>query len=387
MSTLSVHDLQGISAHSNTVRIPSGHKLSVEGEIAIPALTAAQLRAAPGSVVGQIAFNTSINQVSTWDGTSWSGTQDGSSQAAAAASAKEIYDNGFVTAGKMYRWITTPNGGAKEVWCDFDTKDQFGNSGWMLVGAFEQGWRWGGGNSSGVTTTASTIAPSSSQYAISSNFGDFDMNMFRITGADSVTGGNISQYYDFYYKWDTAIMWKEVWKPDAGAGSGGRYYLSDGNNPANVYRCSLRKFQGSFNIKYNYFNANHRFNNLSDYGYQNTKTTITDYSYGIIGEGVAPVAGFFDVWTALTSPGYRFEWFYVGRSATYSSRTGGDQDGSLAIPQQGANTDATGQDIDGNISVKVGHDDGTAWGAVGQSATDNTGNNGYENKTMWWWIK
>ena len=39
MSSLSVHDIQGITTFNNTVRIPSGHKLSMEGELKLPTWT------------------------------------------------------------------------------------------------------------------------------------------------------------------------------------------------------------------------------------------------------------------------------------------------------------------------------------------------------------
>ncbi len=52
---------------------------------------------------------------------------DGSSSANAGTSAKQIYDDGYVTSGKMIRWIDFGGSvGAKEVWCDFDTPDEVG---------------------------------------------------------------------------------------------------------------------------------------------------------------------------------------------------------------------------------------------------------------------
>ena len=39
MSTISVHDIQGFSTYSNTVRIPNGHKLDIDGDLVIPTHT------------------------------------------------------------------------------------------------------------------------------------------------------------------------------------------------------------------------------------------------------------------------------------------------------------------------------------------------------------
>ena len=36
--------------------------------------------------------------------------------------------------------------------CDFDTLDQDGNSGWMLVASFAEGYRWGGDGQNILTT-------------------------------------------------------------------------------------------------------------------------------------------------------------------------------------------------------------------------------------------
>ena len=47
--------------------------------------------------------------------------------------AKALYDAGVVTSGKSIRYINFGGSvGTKQVWCDFDTQDGSGNSGWML---------------------------------------------------------------------------------------------------------------------------------------------------------------------------------------------------------------------------------------------------------------
>lgn len=383
MSILTVHDIQGLSSYNNKVRIPSGHSLKVDGGLELPIYTNTT-KPASGSGPGAIIYNSDLSAIEIWDGTQWSGAIDGSSEDRAAPSAKWLYDNGIKTSGKELLWITTSTGGTQQVYCDFDTPDRDGNSGWMLVGSFAQGYRWGGKDQE-ILTSSDTIGTSPVN-KVSSNFGDTTINQFRVTSNSSITSNlGSGAAADFYYQWDTACTWKEVWKPDSG--QSGKYYLSNGTNPA-VNRCCIRQFNSSYNIKYGYENPNHKFNNITDYGYQNSKTVESLYTTGTIGEGVAPLAGIFDVWTALSAPGYRFEWYYVGRSATYSSRSGGDLDGSLSIPVQGAGTDTTGQDVDNNISAKIGVDDNGNWGGAATDATTNAGNNGAITSTsLWWWIK
>ena len=98
------------------------------------------------AVPGTLFFNTTINafeifdgDLGTWEVPSLLVTQpDGSTSASAVSSARSLYENGIVTSGKGYRWINTSNG-ARQVWCDFDTKDKNGMSGWMLVASFGEG--------------------------------------------------------------------------------------------------------------------------------------------------------------------------------------------------------------------------------------------------------
>ena len=119
---------------------------------------------------------------------------------------------------------------------------------------------------------------------------------------------------------------------------------------------------------------NHAYNLRDSYSVAQTGTNLTDYgnavgsSYDATGDywyavtanaGEAPVAGFFDVWGALTTNGSKFEWYDCGRTANYVAGTGADGDGSLAILQQNPASGyvRAGQDITDNIAVKVGQDD------------------------------
>ena len=395
MSILQVNNLEGPDWDDFRIRMEGDAHLNINGTLAmassaqfcLPRGTTAERPSTP--VAGMIRFNVTIDSAEYYNGTEWiqmplGATNDGSDATKPAVSAKKLFDDGIVTSGKSKRFIQT-SAGVKEVWCDFDTQDADGNSGWMLVASFAEGFRWGG-DGQNIITTGNYISPDGAEhYNPSANFYDMPMNQFRVTSNNSVeTALGASASADWYYNWDNAITWKEVWAPTAG---NFRYYMSNGSNPS-VQRSSLRKFDNSYNIKYGYNNPNHKYNNITDYGYQGSRVDTADYSYGTVGNNSAPSSGRFDVWAALSNPGSQFEWFYVGRSATYTSRSGGDLDGTLSIMTQNANTDVTGQDVDSNISAKIGNDDNTNWGGAASSAGSNAGNNGaITNTPLWWWIK
>ena len=47
MSQLSVHDIRGMSAYNNKIRVPSGHQLDVEGTLKLPTWTESTKPASP----------------------------------------------------------------------------------------------------------------------------------------------------------------------------------------------------------------------------------------------------------------------------------------------------------------------------------------------------
>lgn len=396
MSILEVDNIVGPEKEDFKIRMDSPNHLNIagilslinNGQMSIPCGTTAQRPASPNA--GMIRFNIQTYVCEVYNGTDWdtfpvgSGV-DGTSAATAAPSAKWLYDNGVKTSGKELLWISTSNG-PKEVWCDFDTNDANGQSGWMLVAAFEEGYRWGG-DGQNITTSEDVVGPTSaSSYPVSANFADMDMNMFRCTSNATIASGSSlgsGASADWYYNWNTTIKWKQVWAPTNNT----QHYLSNASNPS-VQRTCIRKFDNSYNIRWGYNNPNHKYNNITDYGYTNSRTDTADYSYGVVGSGNAPVNGWFNVWDALSTGGNQFEWFYVGRSANYSARSGGDTDGTLAIPTNGSGIDLTGQDNDNNIGAKVGNDDNTNWGGATTDGSSNAGNNGAITTTpFWWWIK
>ena len=370
-----------------------------------------------GTAQGEIYFNSTDGKLKRYArnnawvkfGTAVTGyyhpyTGDGSSSSNPAYSAKSLYDNGIVTSGKSLKWIST-SGGVKQVWCDFDTQDEDGNSGWMLVAHFDEGQKWGGKDST-VTTSTGDIHNNHSGYNISANFYNADVRRFRITvNADVNNGTNLGSSLssnnnaaDWYYDWDKTLQWKKVWAPADGWSSGQRFYVSKvvaagnpGATEADRKRFSLHKFDHAYNLRDSYSVAQ-KHACLCDYGNDGAgyEDAVEGYFYGIQGEQEAPLAGMFDMWGALSTDGSKFEMYDVGRSATYVDGTSPDQDGSLAILQQNpaSGFDKAGQDVNTNIAVKIGQDDNGVVacqnGASGGGHADNTNLSGVD---MWWWIK
>lgn len=339
---------------------------------------------------------------------------DGSSAASPGTSAKQIYEDGYVTSGKMIRWIDFGGSvGVKEVWCDFDTDDADGNSGWMLTAHFTEAKEWGG-KSNTILTTSSYIGPGDG-YAVSANMSDALMTKFRVTVQDSANQAlGSSAVADWYYEWtlDT-IPWKVVWQPEAWQSdqmlptNGDKNYASIEGGGGGPSRTSIRKFQRSYNIKHSYIPVGHVYQNLTDYMNSTNASSVGanggtgagnnwggDYVYKLIGaDSSSQNAGTFNKWYALKTSGQRFEFYYEGRSANYANKSTPDADGTLGILCASTTKTHTGQDQDNENNVKIGFDDDQTWhhSTTGDSgSTGNTGgnkNSSANGKNMYWWIK
>ncbi len=381
MSTLSLHDLQGISAFSNKIRVPSGHRLTFDGALKLRNLSTANLPAT-GNEEGDIVYNTDTKQISIWTGAAWTGSQDGSTAEGAVSSAKELYDNGIVTSGKSYRYINTPNGGVKRVWCDFDTQDQFGNSGWMLVAAYSTDYEW----TFGAMTQSTEIGPTASGRQISSNFGDYECQMFRQT-IDANVDRNLgsSALADWYFYNSSAPRWKEWWA----YGPGGADIYSGNNYSPYMYndgggthdRQMLRPFTSAYNLKWGYNTTEQTHMSLCD------ATIDSQYPPNIPDASGATANVTAIYWTALTTPG-RFFSVYYQRYANGSTTS----DGSMGILPTGnfTSNSAAGQDL-GQANVHTGYDDGNRGTYIGGSASANMSTYNYNSQTsyggLYWWVK
>jgi hypothetical protein len=120
MSTLSVHDLQGFSTYNNTIRVPAGHQLSVEGKMTLPTYT---IFTRPSTGVdGELIYLSDSKSIQVWNGSFWSvvGGGVGTTKLAPATTALQIADAGITTNG--YYWLKPSgyDGSAESVYVDFD---------------------------------------------------------------------------------------------------------------------------------------------------------------------------------------------------------------------------------------------------------------------------
>jgi hypothetical protein len=294
----------------------------------------------------------------------------GSSLTNPAYSALDITrKRGDVASGLYY--IITSNG-VKQVYCDMTTRDEYGQTGWMLVGSWDTDYQW-----SLKANSSDSVFGTTAMNCVSSNFGNMKINHFRILASAAATTVTSSASADWYYQWNTKVRWKEVWAPDA---SRTQYYSSYGNN-VSLPRGSLKAFDLSYNLKFSVKNSFHKYNGLSDYGFTPTadvsNTGITN----------APVVGLCRFHEALLYAGRPFGAFNLTRTGDFEAGTGADADGTLAIGISTTSDNYTGQDRDVNVAAKVGYDDNIVWSAYTTSVTSavTTANN--ISTKLWWWIK
>lgn len=130
MSTLSVRNLQGISAYNNEITIPPGNKLNISGEFNLPTWTSGSRPVSPQ--IGLIGFNTTTGITELYDGLEWiniGGAQLGT-EAKPAASAVALVENGITDDG-VY-WIQASASSPKQqVYCILNTA--YDGGGWMII--------------------------------------------------------------------------------------------------------------------------------------------------------------------------------------------------------------------------------------------------------------
>jgi len=137
MSTLTVRDIQGLSTYSNTVRVPSGNTLNIEGKFKLPTFTTTTLPSS-GSV-GEMVFETSYGIPLFWNGTAWvtvngNSVTLGASYEFPANNALQILGVAPNSPSGFY-WIKGVGGKPIRVYCDMQGTDSgsHGSSlkGWM----------------------------------------------------------------------------------------------------------------------------------------------------------------------------------------------------------------------------------------------------------------
>lgn len=247
--------------------------------------------------------------------------------------------------------LLLPGNKYTHVTADVTTKDIYGRTGWMCVASWDNACEW----------TKTSVSSSNPQGAtptncISSNFGECRLHAFRILVSDAITNVGANATADFYFYWEDEVKWKNVWFPTAGS-----FYVDNA-------RWTLKQFDFSYNLKFSYKNASHKWNRLSDY-YPWNNCAINYFCSNIYGLQTTS-------YKALTTPGQNF--------GVYSCCS----DGSLSIPASGNTISVTGQDY-GSHNAKLGYDDGVACKVASTTATgaySDTGDTSANGKKMWWFI-
>jgi hypothetical protein len=267
-----------------------------------------------------------------------------------AANGVALWDAGYRTSGLYY--ITTSNGGTKQVYVDLTTTDAETNkAGWMLAGSWSTASRW-----SLSATTTSSVLGTTAVNAFSNSFGTTSMQFMRAQVSSSITStGASATSADFYFYWSAAANWRTRWVSDS---SNSIYTSSTVNHVNPISRDAMQSFTKAYNLKFAY-SVNQNWNNLSD------------------------------------NPGRQGDWWNGLAGTATAIGWNGANDGSFAILPQGSSYTGAGQDCNSN-QTKFGSDDTASVGATpnvsyyGTSGTSdmnaNTGSLGSDTN-LWLWIK
>ena len=110
MSHLCVHDILGLSAYSNKIRIPSGHALEIDGSLKFPTWTSSTRPSGPET--GSLGYNTETAVLELYNGTAWVNVGDprltGTTATTAGYAAAEVIQ-GLSAPSPTARWIKPDN--------------------------------------------------------------------------------------------------------------------------------------------------------------------------------------------------------------------------------------------------------------------------------------
>ena len=360
----SVSDVNGIpilETTSNSIDIGSkSSDVTIGGDgIQLPSYSTSGL---PANEEGLVVFDETTSIPKYNNGSRWvplGFRKNGETADNAGDSAKQVWRDYPNSLSGLY-YINTPNNGIMPVYCDMDTKDEYGESGWMLVASWQTGSTW---RNTWPTTREVVQTPNLNKW--SANFGDSLINQFRITASGTLNPYEFSYNYgaDWYYYWTTAVTWKSVWAWQQGANNN---WINDstGDSRGNINafsgwpapvnagnaapRICLRGFDWAYNIKWQYKASTQRWCNLSDYAAQGTSQTHADF------------------WTGLTIAGQN--------GLNLASGIAGLDDGTLGIIPEGDTSTTAAHDCNNN-NAKVGIDDTGVCYYYGQSPTANMATN------------
>jgi hypothetical protein len=266
----------------------------------------------------------------------------------------------------------TYTGNIVDTYVDTSVATHNGENKWKLVGSWDDAAEW-------TKTSISSSEPflTTTKNCVSSNFGNEYIHAFRVLVSNDIAQTGNNAVADWYFYWNDKVRWKEVWAPD---GWNHEYWYTLGITA----RSGIKPFDLSYNLKYDYRQDSHKYNNLSDYGYN---TAVRNGVKGIVGSGgTASVNGFCNFWRALTKPGYKFGVFNLSYTGSFEDGTAPCADGTLGMPISGVSYASSGQDIESNQSIKIGYDDGAKRTHAGTTSTDAVFNTLANGVKMWWFI-